>query len=128
MPSAGRTDLPLKGYNGGEQYEERGTDWGDMDVVHAQFPAGDLAPLLRGLPDDRCQCPHWGFLLKGRILVRYADQEETITTGQSFYMPPGHAPEALEDCEIVQISPAVEQRKTEEVIARNLAAIMHAAG
>src|ERR1022692_1393692 len=21
----------------------------------------DLAPMLKGLPDDRCQCPHWGY-------------------------------------------------------------------
>jgi hypothetical protein len=20
----------------------------------------DLTPLFKGLPDDRCQCPHWG--------------------------------------------------------------------
>ena len=21
----------------------------------------DLAPLLKGLPGDSCQCPHWGY-------------------------------------------------------------------
>jgi hypothetical protein len=33
-----------------------------------------LAPPLKGLPDDRCQCSHWGHLFKGKIVVRYADQ------------------------------------------------------
>ena len=27
----------------------------------------DLAPLLKGLPGDSCQCPHWGYMLAGRI-------------------------------------------------------------
>ncbi len=123
MPAAARMDLPLVGHNGGEQYEERSAEWGDMQVAHAQFPAMNLAPLLKGLPDDRCQCPHWGHLFKGRIVVRYADHEEVLTAGQSFYMAPGHAPEATEDCEILQISPAELERQTEEVIGRNLAAM-----
>jgi hypothetical protein len=21
----------------------------------------DATPLLKGLPDDQCQCPHWGY-------------------------------------------------------------------
>src|SRR5207245_7421707 len=41
-----------------------------MTIDFAKFPPHDLAPLLKGLPDDRCQCPHWGFLFKGRIVVR----------------------------------------------------------
>ncbi len=122
MPAAARTEIPLVGNNGGPQFEERRVEWGDMDVAHTQFPPGNLAPFLRGLPDDRCQCPHWGFLFKGRIVVRYADHEETIEAGQSFYMAPGHAPEALAESEILQISPAEAMRATDEVISRNLAA------
>lgn len=127
MTVAARTDIPLVGHNGGPQFEERRVEWGDMDVTHAQFPPGNLAPLLRGLPDDRCQCPHWGFLFKGRIVVRYADHEETIEAGQSFYMAPGHAPEALEECEILQFSPAEAMHKTDEALKRNLAAFMASA-
>ena len=26
----------------------------------------DATPLLKGLPDDRCQCPHWGYVINGR--------------------------------------------------------------
>ena len=25
----------------------------------------DLGKALAGLPDDVCQCPHWGYMLKG---------------------------------------------------------------
>jgi hypothetical protein len=77
MPAAARTDLPLVGHNGGEQYEERSAEWGDMQVAHAQFPAMNLAPLLKGLPDDRCQCPHWGHLFKA------GSWSATLTTRKS---------------------------------------------
>ena len=26
----------------------------------------DATPLFRGLPDDRCQSPHWGFVISGQ--------------------------------------------------------------
>lgn len=35
----------------------------------------DLAPLMKGLPDDRCQCPHMGYVLRGRVTFRFADRE-----------------------------------------------------
>src|SRR5205814_1940573 len=30
-------------------------------------------PLLKGLPDDSCQCPHWGYVFAGQLTVRYPD-------------------------------------------------------
>ena len=27
----------------------------------------DATPLMKGLPDDRCQCPHWGYVVSGRM-------------------------------------------------------------
>src|SRR5690242_16155536 len=52
----------------------------------------DGTPLMKGLPDDRCQCPHWGYVVSGRILFRFADHEETVEAGDVFYLPPGHIP------------------------------------
>src|SRR6476661_6079777 len=66
----------------------------------------DLAPMLAGLPGGNCSCPHWGVVLKGRVIVRYADHEEVIEAGDAFYMAPGHAPEAEEGTELIQFSPA----------------------
>src|SRR5882762_10590134 len=54
----------------------------------------DLAPMLASLPGGKCACPHWGYLFKGRMIVRYDDHEEVIAPGDAFYMSPGHAPEA----------------------------------
>jgi len=121
MPAATRRQLPAHPPDLGEGYELRSETWGDISVDFDTFPPHDLAPLLKGLPDDRCQCPHWGFLFRGRVVVRYADHEEHIEAGQAYYMAPGHAPEALEDCEILQFSPAAELRRTLEVMGRNMA-------
>ncbi|MEV7739498.1 AAA family ATPase [Streptomyces sp. NPDC088921] len=52
----------------------------------------DPAPLFRGLPDDRCQCPHWGQVLSGRIVFRYADHDEVFHAGDAYYGAPGHLP------------------------------------
>ena len=38
----------------------------------------DATPWLKGLPDDRCQCPHWGYVITGKLTMRFADQEEVF--------------------------------------------------
>lgn len=84
----------------------------------------DGTPLLKGLPDDRCQCPHWGYVLSGRIAFVYADREEEIVAGEAFYTPPGHAPVIREPgTEFVMFSPAEELKVTEDVMQRNMAAM-----
>jgi len=80
----------------------------------------DLAPLLKGLPGDSCQCPHWGYVFKGRLTVRYAGREEVIEAGDAFYMPPGHVPAAEAGSEFVQFSPSEELRVSEAAMARNM--------
>jgi hypothetical protein len=82
----------------------------------------DLAPMLASLPGGNCSCPHWGYLVKGRMIVRYRDHEETFEAGDAFYMPPGHAPEAEAGTEFIQFSPAEQLAATEAAIANALEA------
>ncbi len=101
----------------------RQAEWGDLNVALETFPAGtDLSPLFRGLPEDRCQCPHWGYLLSGRLRVRYRDHEEILNAGDAYYMAPGHAPIFEADTEVVEFSPRGEYQLMLEVVADNLAA------
>ena len=85
-----------------------------------------LAEFLKGLPGDRCHCPHWGFLFKGRLTVRYGEEEEVIEAGNAFYMPPGHVPAAEAGSEFVQFSPSEELDTTMAAIQKNMQA-MHGA-
>jgi hypothetical protein len=80
----------------------------------------DGTPLLKGMPDDRCQCPHWGYVTKGRLTFRFADHEEVFEAGDAFYLPPGHIPLADAGSEYVQFSPAEELREVSETIVRNM--------
>lgn len=62
------------------------------------IPAGtDLKPLMTGMPGDLCQCPHWGYVLKGRVRIQHAEYEQVVTSGELFYVEPGHAPCFEED-------------------------------
>jgi hypothetical protein len=84
----------------------------------------DATPLLKGLPDDRCQCPHWGYVVNGAVTFRYADGEEVFEAGDAFYTPPGHIPVKHEPgTEVVFFSPAEELEKTEAVMQRNMQAM-----
>jgi hypothetical protein len=83
----------------------------------------DLAALFRGLPDDRCQLPRWGYVLEGMITFRFAGgEEETYVAGEAYYVPPGHTPVHYAGAEIVEFSPSEELAKTIPVVMRNVAA------
>jgi Cupin domain len=70
--------------------EDRGAQLDGYAVIFTSIREDwDLTPLLKGLPDDSCQCPHWGYVTAGRMTVRYGDREEVIEPGDAFYMPPG---------------------------------------
>lgn len=84
----------------------RGVDWGEMRLTIVSVPAGtDFSPLLQGLPNDRCQGPHWGYVLKGRIRITYATEQETLAAGDYFYLPPDHTGFAEEDTEFIELAP-----------------------
>jgi hypothetical protein len=98
--------------------------WGAMEVSFRAFAAGfDARPLVRGLPDDLCPCPHWGYVLKGRMDLGIPGTTVIVTAGDAFYMPPGHVPVFLEDTEFFEVSPSNEMAVVQEVVERNLAAL-----
>jgi hypothetical protein len=82
----------------------------------------DLAELFRGLPDDRCQVPRWGYVLEGAITFRFADREETYAAGDAYYVPPGHTPIHHAGAEVVEFSPSEELRETIAVVMQNVQA------
>ncbi|GAA4887858.1 hypothetical protein [Actinomycetospora straminea] len=83
--------------------------------------AADLAPLLTGLPGDRCPCPHWGYVTDGELTFTFADHVEIFRRGDAFYTPPGHTPRVAAGTSWVMFSPAEEVARVNEVITRNMA-------
>ena len=69
----------------------------------------DTAPLFEDLDGSSCQCPHWGFLLRGQLTVTdTAGGVETVNAHDLFYWPPGHNVHVDRDAEIVMFSPQRE--------------------
>ena len=103
----------------GPGVEIRGVEAGELTVALVRLQAGhDARPLFRGLPDDLCQCPHWGYVIRGTLrLWTSVVTFELCKPGEAFYWPPGHAPEALEDSEFLEISPTDELRVLQEHVA-----------
>jgi hypothetical protein len=84
----------------------------------------DATPFMTGLPDDRCQCPHWGYVFKGKMTARYAGHDEVFEAGDAFYTPPGHVPVNNEPgTEFVSFSPSEELRTAEAVMIKNMQAM-----
>ena len=96
--------------------------FGANNCAHVKFSAGtDIGEILEGLPNDLCQCPHWGYLIKGKLAVSYGDgSSEEVRTGDVFYWPPGHTVVYLEDSELVEFSPGEEMQEVLEHIQNKL--------
>lgn len=84
--------------------------WGGMAVDINKAPAGtDFSPLLEGLENDKCQVPHWGYVIEGAIRIIYENGEEDLfSEGEAFFMKPGHTAKVEKDVFLVSFSPEHE--------------------
>lgn len=88
----------------------------------------DATPLMKGLPDDRCSSPHWGYVFSGRLTFDCGDHEEVFQAGDAFYIGPGHIPTSSEPgTEYVQFSPADDLQVVSENMTRNMEAMQRMA-
>jgi hypothetical protein len=94
-----------------------------MIVSYETFPKGvDATPRFKGLPDDMCQSPHWGYVIRGRVRIKRKDGEVVLETGHVCYLEPGHIPVFEKDTEILEFSPKPEYQKTIDAVSKNMAA------
>jgi len=72
----------------------------------------DTTPLFQGLDGNLCQCPHWGYVVRGRITTTDASgRQETVSAEDLFHWPPGHNVRVDADAEIVMFSPQHEHTR-----------------
>jgi glyoxylate utilization-related uncharacterized protein len=106
----------------------RAVEWGGMNAELGTFQQEvDPTPFFKGLPDDRCQCPHWGYVVRGQMRYRFADHEEVYNAGDVYYVPPGHTPVIGEGTEYVEFSPLDRYHQTMEAVGRNMAVMQQQA-
>ncbi|HEX6460789.1 MAG TPA: hypothetical protein VF032_17875 [Thermoleophilaceae bacterium] len=104
-------------------YEGRSVDAAGIRIAFesmpAQFPP-DESP-FKGLPHDRCQCDHWGYVVKGSFRVDYRDEpSEVVREGEVYHLRPGHFVQTLEPVELIELSPVAEHDRTMATIAQNM--------
>ena len=116
LPRTSRTSVPA--IDRGGQLDDYTVDFVTIRESHS------LASLLTGLPGDSCQCPHWGYMLAGKVTVSYPDHEEVYQAGDAFYMTPGHVPAAEAGSEFIQFSPRQELADTVAAIKANAQRMM----
>ena len=99
---------------------------GNMDVNYHELPKGlDFTPLLKGLPNDRCHCPHWGYIFEGSFRFIYNDgTEEVFDGGDIFYAPEGHTAIVDKDLKFIDFSPTKELTE----VLTNVAKVMSEMG
>jgi hypothetical protein len=118
-----RADLPATAVG---DYEGRMVDAAGLRIAFESMPAHfppDESP-FKGLPGDRCQCDHWGYLLAGSFSVTYGDgPDEVVRAGEAYHLRPGHFVQTLEPVELVELSPVEEHDRTMAVVARNMGAM-----
>ncbi len=110
-----KNDIPTK-INAPGAIARQAIDFGDasaygsLGAEYFSLGAGaDIAPLLKGLANDACHAPHWGFIKSGEVVVSYTDgREETCKGDDLFYWPPGHSVRVIADAEVIMFSPQVE--------------------
>ena len=97
--------------------------FGGMTVAFNEIPAGtDFSPLLQGLKNNSCHCPHWGYVVEGDLLVKYDNgTEETLVAGDVFYLPPGHTALFGKDLKFLDFSPEKELNEVMSHIAKKMA-------
>ena len=97
--------------------------FGGMTVAFNDVPAGtDFGPLLQGLTNNCCQCPHWGYMVDGELLITYEDgKEETLVAGDAFYLPPGHTAVVKKNMKFLEFSPEKELDIVLNHIAKKMA-------
>ena len=113
---ASKAALPLEAI--GTSYEARLAEWGEYTAYFERIAAGtDYSAFY-----DICDCPHLGYVFKGKIRFAYEDgSEEVISAGEMYIIPPGHTFSVLEDTETVEFSPTAEYKKHMEGVATKIA-------
>ena len=80
----------------------------------------DAAFLFKGAPDDQCQAPHMGYVLKGKYGMRIAEGVEVFEAGDAFFIGPGHTPIIFAGCEVVYFTRTEEANRELPVVMANL--------
>ena len=99
------TELAVDIDGAGQQHR---AEAGGMTIALERWNAGlDTAEWFADLPGGACQEPHWGYCLKGKVTMRYADgADRRHLGGRGLLLRPGHNAHIDADAEFVEFTQA----------------------
>jgi hypothetical protein len=106
------------------KYQWRSAEWGEFHVSFQKALADmDFAPLRKEEPDGMCQARQWGYVFKGKMIVRYKDHEEVVNAKEAYYLAPGHVTYVVKGTELLELSPKADIGRPEHAGAANIPTI-----
>jgi len=88
----------------------RSEKWGDMEVGYTSTKGPtDASATYAGLPGGVCQCPHYGYVFKGRIRCIYPGTDwpdEVAEAGDVYFFRAGHHLKYDEATDAFELNPA----------------------
>jgi hypothetical protein len=83
--------------------------WAEMGEMHFAFElcadGHNMDELNAIFVDKACPVEHWGYVIDGHVRVEYTDgSEETLETGDAYYVHPGHRPYTVGATELLQLT------------------------
>ncbi len=97
------TSIPKNPRNGFQNV----SGMGGMSIGYMEVPGpADFTPLFKGLPEDMCPSPHWGYVLEGSLKIKYpGGKEEIVNAGEVFYWPAPHTGVVEKNVKFIDFSP-----------------------
>jgi len=114
-----KRQLTLESIEG--KYQWRSAKWGGFHVSFQKAIADmDFAPLRKEEPDGMCQAHQWGYVFKGKMIVRYKNHEEVVNAKEAYYLAPGHVTFVVKGTELLELTPKADIERQEELTATSL--------
>ncbi len=86
------------------------TGYGKISGEYFSLSEGvDTTPLFVGLKGNVCDCPHWGYVIKGKLTTTDMNGvEESVSANELFFWPAGHNVKVNADADFIMFSPQHE--------------------
>nr|WP_228534059.1 hypothetical protein [Nocardia sp. BSTN01] len=84
----------------------------------------DCTDIYQNLPGGVCPCPHFGYIISGRLRCTYPGTDipdEVAGPGEVYYFPAGHVLVYDEPTNAIEFNPASGLQQLMNAVERNLA-------
>jgi hypothetical protein len=67
-----------------------------------------------------CQAHQWGYVFKGKMIVRYKNHEEVVNAKEAYYLAPGHVTFVIKGTELLELTPKADIERPTQTSSMNI--------